>query len=42
MRSKSAWKQMPATGLELALSAVPVQDEVGRRGVEKERGDFVE
>ena len=33
---------LPAARLEFALGAVPVQDEVGRRGAGEQRGDFLE
>ncbi len=33
---------LPATGLELALGAVAVQHEVGRRRIGQQRGDFLD
>ena len=33
---------LPAAGLELALGAVPVQDEVGRRRAGEQRGDLLD
>jgi len=33
---------LPAAGLEFALGAVPVQDEIGRREADEQRGDFPE
>ena len=35
-------RDLPAAGLEFALGAVPVQDEIGRRGAGEQRGDFLE
>ena len=35
-------RDLPAAGLELALGAVPDQDEVAWRRVGEERGDFFE
>ena len=35
-------RELPAAGLEFALGAVPVQDEIGRRGAGEQRGDFPE
>ncbi len=32
---------LPAAGLELALGAVPVQDEIGRRRVGEQRRDYL-
>ena len=35
-------RELTAAGLELALGAVPVQDEIGRHGAGEQRSDFPE